>query len=167
MKSIIINDKTLIRFAGENDIPLILQFIKELAEYEKMADLVTATEEGLRKSIFDESHAEVVFCEYENVPAGFCLFFHNYSTFLGKPGLYIEDLFVKEAARGKGLGKILLSFMARLAVERGCGRLEWWCLDWNKPSIDFYLAQGAEPMPDWTVYRVAGEGLKTLADKIP
>ncbi len=164
MKTFEINKKTLIRFAEEKDAALILQFIKELAEYEKMSALVTATLENIRESIFKKNQAEVILCEFEGTPVGFCLFFHNYSTFLGKPGLYIEDLYVSESVRGKGLGKMLLKFLARLAVERGCGRLEWWCLDWNKPSIDFYTAQGAEPMSDWTVYRMSGKNLKKLAE---
>jgi GNAT superfamily N-acetyltransferase len=160
----IIHQHTQIRFAEEKDAALILQFIKELAAYEKMSDDVIATIKDIEETIFEKSYAEVVICEYDESPAGFCLFFHNYSTFLGKPGLYIEDLYVKESFRGKGLGKLLLKFMAHLAVERNCGRLEWSCLDWNKPSIDFYIAQGAKAMNDWTVYRVSGEQLKELAE---
>jgi GNAT superfamily N-acetyltransferase len=164
MNTININETTTIRFAEKKDAELILQFIKELAEYEIMSDEVIATTEDILDSVFQKKCAEVVICEYEKVPAGFCLFFHNYSTFLGKPGLYIEDLFVKETFRGKGLGKSLLKYMAHLAVERDCGRLEWSCLEWNKTSIDFYKAQGAEAMNDWTVYRVHGETLKNLAE---
>ena len=164
MSSFAVNENILIRFAEEKDAALILQFIRELAEYEKMPDQVIATLEDIRETIFEKGYAEVVICDFDGIPAGFCLFFHNYSTFLGKPGLYIEDLYVKESARGKGLGKSLLKFMARLAVERSCGRLEWWCLDWNRPSIDFYVSQGAEAMSDWTVYRVSGEKLKKLAE---
>ncbi len=162
MNSFMINEKTTIRFAEEKDSALILQFIKELADYEKMSEQVSAAPEDIAETIFKKKYAEVVICEYEEAPAGFCLFFHNYSTFLGKPGLYIEDLYVKERLRGKGLGKALLKFMARIAVERNCGRLEWSCLDWNKPSIDFYKAQGAEAMNDWTVYRLQGEQIKYL-----
>jgi GNAT superfamily N-acetyltransferase len=164
MKSIIIHEKTIIRFAEEKDAELILQCIKELAEYEKMSSEVIASVKDIQETLFEKSYAEVVICEYDGEPAGFCLFFHNYSTFLGKPGLYIEDLFVKEKFRGKGLGKTLLQFMAKIAVERNCGRLEWSCLDWNKPSIDFYFSQGADAMNEWTVYRVSGEKLKKLAE---
>jgi GNAT superfamily N-acetyltransferase len=164
MKSIIINERTAIRFAEEHDAELILQFIKELAAYEKMANEVVATKQEILETVFHKKYAEVVICEFDKKPAGFCLFFHNYSTFLGKPGLYIEDLFVKESFRGKGLGKTILKFMAKIAIERNCGRLEWSCLDWNKPSIDFYISQGAEAMNDWTVYRVHGETLKKLAE---
>jgi GNAT superfamily N-acetyltransferase len=158
-----IDKHVIIRFAEENDAELILQCIKDLAAYEKMSDLVIATVQDITETVFKKHYAEVVICEYDEVPAGFCLFFHNYSTFLGKPGLYIEDLFVKESFRGKGLGKMLLKFMARIAVDRNCGRLEWSCLDWNKPSIDFYISQGAKAMDDWTVYRVSGKELNALA----
>ncbi len=154
-----------IRFAGEEDVPLILRFIKGLAEYEHMSDLVTATEEVLRESLFVRKKAEVVIAELEGEPVGFALFFHNFSTFLGKPGIYLEDLFVLPEKRGFGLGKLLLSFLARLAVERDCGRLEWWCLDWNKPSINFYKLMGAKPMEEWTVYRVDGNALTDLAEQ--
>jgi GNAT superfamily N-acetyltransferase len=164
MKQFMIDEHTQIRFAEKNDAPLILQFIKDLAEYEKMSDQVICTEEDIAETVFEKSYAEVVICEHKGIPAGFCLFFHNYSTFLGKPGLYIEDLYVKESFRGKGLGKSLLKFMAKTAVERNCGRLEWSCLDWNQPSIDFYKAQGAQAMTDWTVYRVHGEKLTELAE---
>lgn len=164
MNSVNLNEHAVIRFAEEKDAALILQFIKDLAEYEKMSNEVIATAEDILETVFQKGYAEVVICEYDKMPAGFCLFFHNYSTFLGKPGLYIEDLFVKESFRGKGLGKALLQFMAKLAVERNCGRLEWWCLDWNTSSIDFYTAQGAEAMSDWTVYRVHREALKKLAE---
>lgn len=162
MNAAVFDEHTTIRFAEENDAELILQFIKELAAYEKMSGEVTAAKENIVETVFQKKYAEVVICEYDGKSAGFCLFFHNYSTFLGKPGLYIEDLYVKESCRGKGLGKAVLKFMARIALERNCGRLEWWCLDWNKPSIDFYLSQGAEAMNDWTVYRVHGEKLKDL-----
>lgn len=152
-----------IRFAQEKDIPLILQFIKGLAEYENMLDEVTATEEILRESLFVRKKAEVLIGEYEGEPVGFALFFHNFSTFLGKPGIYLEDLFILPEMRGKGFGRIMLSRLARLAVERDCGRLEWWCLDWNEPSIRFYGKLGAKPMDEWTVYRVCGKELSDLA----
>ncbi len=163
MNSVVVHEKTRIRFAEKEDSALILQCIKELAEYEKMSDEVSASVEDIAETVFHKKYAEVIICEYEGTPAGFCLFFHNYSTFLGKPGLYIEDLYVKESFRGKGLGKAMLRFMAALALERNCGRLEWWCLDWNKASIDFYISQGAEAMKDWTVYRLSGEELKKAA----
>jgi GNAT superfamily N-acetyltransferase len=156
-------DLFTIRCATQEDISMILDFIKELAKYEGMIDQVTANKELLRKTLFVEKRAEVIFCEYESKPVGFALFFHNYSTFLGKPGIYLEDLFVYPDMRGKGAGKKLLTFLAKLAIERDCGRLEWWCLDWNKPSIDFYLKIGAKPMSDWTVFRVDNENLLNLA----
>lgn len=152
-----------IRFAREEDVPLILEFIKGLAEYERMLDQVVATEEMLKESLFERKAAEVIIGEYEGEPVSFALFFHNFSTFLGRPGIYLEDLFVKPESRGRGFGKIMLSFLAKLAVERKCGRLEWWCLDWNEPSIRFYRQLGAEPMDDWTVYRVCGKALDKLA----
>lgn len=151
------------RYATEKDTALILKFIKELAAYEKMLDEVVATEELLREGIFIKKRAEVIFAMENGKEVGFALFFHNFSTFLGSAGLYLEDLFVKPDSRGKGYGKAILKELARIAVERGCGRLEWWCLDWNKPSIDFYLSLGAEPMSDWTVYRMTGNTLMELA----
>jgi GNAT superfamily N-acetyltransferase len=157
------NTDTILRFAGEKDVPLIMEFIRALAEYERLSDQVTATEEGLRKALFEKKAAETLICEYKGVPAGFAVYFHNFSTFVGKPGIYIEDIFVKPEFRGKGLGKLLLTRIAALAVERDCGRLEWACLDWNEPSIAFYKSQGALPLSDWTIYRVTGEALKSLA----
>ncbi|KEI01695.1 GNAT family N-acetyltransferase [Clostridium botulinum] len=154
-----------LRFAEEKDTELILEFIKELAEYEKMSNEVIATEEILRKSLFKLKVAEVVIGEYKDKPIGFILFFHNFSTFVGRPGLYLEDLYVKPEMRDKGFGKIMLSFLAKLAVERECGRFEWVCLDWNKSSIDFYKSMGAVPMDEWTIYRVNGDTLNTLAKK--
>ena len=151
------------RFAERIDTPLILEFIKELADYEKMLSEVVANEETLEKWLFDKERAEVIFVLENNKEVGFVLFFYNFSTFLGKSGLYLEDLYVKPEYRGKGYGKALLKKLAQIAVERDCGRLEWWCLDWNKPSIDFYKSLGAEAMEDWTVYRLAGETLKNLA----
>lgn len=151
------------RFAERKDTAKILRFIKALAEYEKMSDDVVATEELLEEWIFDKQKAEVIFALEDGKEVGFALFFHNFSTFLGRAGIYLEDLFVIPEHRGKGYGKALLKKLAQIAVERGCGRLEWWCLDWNKPSIDFYLSLGAEPMSDWTVYRITGDTLNELA----
>ena len=155
---------TEFRFAERDDAPLILRFIRSLAEYEKMADDVVATEELLTEWIFEKQKAEVIFALEDGKEVGFALFFHNFSTFLGRAGIYLEDLFVLEDHRGKGYGKALLKKLAQIAVERGCGRLEWWCLDWNKPSIDFYRSLGAEPMEEWTTYRIAGETLLRLAE---
>ncbi len=152
------------RFADENDAALILGFIRELAEYEKMIDQVIATEELLKDWIFEKKQAEVIFALEDGFEVGFALFFHNFSTFLGRAGIYLEDLYVKPEYRGKGYGKALLKKLAQIAAERQCGRLEWWCLDWNRPSIDFYLSLGAEPMKDWTVYRIAGDTLASLAE---
>lgn len=151
------------RYATEADVPLILSFIRDLAEYEKMLDEVVATEELLTEWLFEKNKAEVIFALEGDVEVGFALFFHNFSTFLGRAGIYLEDLFVKPEYRGKGYGKGLLKQLAKIAVERGYGRLEWWCLDWNQPSIDFYLSLGAEPMSDWTTYRIAGDTLKEMA----
>ena len=151
------------RYATETDSALILEFIRELAKYENMLDEVVATEELLREWIFEKKKAEVIFALEDEKEVGFALFFHNFSTFLGRAGIYLEDLFVKPEYRGKGYDKGLLKKLAQIAKERGCGRLEWWCLDWNKPSIDFYLSLGAEPMDEWTTYRIAGETLDKLA----
>jgi len=155
-----------IRFAEKSDVSLILGFIKELAEYEKMLNQVVATEEILRESLFERKVAEVIIGEYDHKPVSFALFFHNFSTFLGRPGIYLEDLYVKPEMRGKGIGKTMLSFLADLTIKRKCGRLEWSCLDWNKPSIDFYLQMGAVPMDEWTVFRVDNEALVNLARKL-
>lgn len=157
--------KFQIRFAKEDDTKLILEFIKELEDYEKLLDEVVATEEVLYESLFARKKAEVIIGEYDGSPVGFALFFHNFSTFLGKPGIYLEDLYIKPEMRGKGLGKIMLSFLGKLAVERNCGRLEWWCIDWNEPSIKFYKGIGAKPMDEWTVYRVDNEALSSLANE--
>lgn len=151
------------RSAERKDVPLILSFIRALAEYERMADQVVADEATLEEWLFDRNKAEVIFAVLEGREVGFALFFHNFSTFLGRAGLYLEDLFVLPDYRGRGVGKAILKRLAALAVERGCGRLEWWCLDWNEPSIAFYRSLGAEPMSDWTVYRIAGETLRDLA----
>lgn len=152
------------RYAEEKDVPLILQFIRELAEYEGLLEEVVATEAILKEWIFEKKKAEVIFVLEQEAEAGFALFFHNFSTFLGRAGIYLEDLYVKPEYRGRGYGKGLLRKLAQIARERGCGRLEWWCLDWNQPSIDFYLSLGAEPMRDWTVYRIAGDTLQKLAE---
>ena len=145
------------------DVPIILDFIKELAEYEKMSDQVVVDEKLLREWIFEKKKAEVIFVLEDGKEVGFALFFHNFSTFLGRAGIYLEDLYVKEEFRGRGYGKLLLKTLARIAVERKCGRLEFSCLDWNKPSIDFYLSLGAKQMNGWTVYRFAGEELVNLS----
>lgn len=152
-----------IRFAEPEDTKQILEFIKELAEYEKLLHEVVADEEVLKESLFARRTAEVIIGEYEGKLVSFALFFHNFSTFLGRPGIYIEDLYVKPQMRGKGIGKIMLSFLGKLARERNCGRLEWWCLDWNLPSINFYKRVGAKPMEEWTVYRVSEKSLDELA----
>ena len=155
-----------IKMAQISDVPLILQFIRELAEYEKLLHEVVATEEILRETLFGEKPvAEVVIGYAEGLPAGFALFFHNFSTFLGRPGIYLEDLYVKPEFRGRGFGQQLLSYLAKLAKERNCGRLEWWVLDWNEPSIKFYKNLGAVPMDEWTVFRVTGNALDELANK--
>lgn len=151
------------RFAVEEDTKLILEFVKALADYEKMSEDVIATEELLREWIFEKQKAEVIFALVDGREVGFALFFHNFSTFMGRAGIYLEDLFVLPECRGRGFGKKLLQELAGIAVERGCGRLEWACLDWNKPSIGFYLSLNAKPMDDWTVYRLTGNDLTNLA----
>jgi len=151
-----------IRPAEPADTPLILRFIKELAEYEKLAHEVVATKEILDETLFGEkSYAEVIIAEYENIPVGYTLFFHNFSTFLGRPGIYIEDIYVTPEQRGKGIGKALLAYCARLAKERKCGRMEWWVLKWN-PAREFYEKIGAEAMDEWVVYRLTGEALERM-----
>lgn len=159
-----LNEQFKIRPAEEADVKLILQFIKGLGEYEKLSHEVVATEQKLRKTLFKQKMAEVIIGEYGGEPVGFALFFHNYSTFLGQAGIYLEDLFIIPEMRGKGFGKTMLKHLAKLAVERDCGRLEWACLDWNEPSICFYKGLGAKALEDWTVYRVTGETLLKLAD---
>ena len=153
------------RGACPEDTALILRFIRELAAYEQLEDQVVADEETLRRWIFEKKGAQVVFALADDTEVGFALYFHNFSTFLGRSGIYLEDLFVRPEYRGMGYGKALLCRLAAIAKEEGCGRLEWWCLDWNKPSIDFYKSMGAEPMEDWTVYRVTGETLDKLAEE--
>ena len=155
------------RYATEQDVPLILSFIRSLAEYEHMADEVVATEALLQEWIFEKRKAEVIFALEDGKETGFALFFHNFSTFLGRAGIYLEDLFVLPEYRGKGYGKGLIQTLARIAVERGCGRLEWWCLDWNTPSIEFYHSLGAVPMDEWTVYRITGNTLLELGSSDP
>lgn len=155
----------IIRQAERKDCPVILSFIKALAEYENMLDEVIADEALLEEWIFDKQKAEVIFAVADGKEVGFALFFHNFSTFLGRAGIYLEDLFVLPEYRGNGYGKALLKRLAEITVERGCGRLEWSCLDWNQPSIDFYLSLGARRMDDWTMYRLTGEVLEKFAEK--
>ena len=153
----------LIREAVPGDEGIILEMIKELASYEKLLDRVTATEEILRDSLFQRKKAQALLAEYEGVPAGYALYFYNFSTFQGKPGVYLEDLYVRPRFRKLGIGRRLLSALAQLAVEEDCGRLEWICLDWNEPSIRLYRRLGAKPVDGWTVYREEGEALTNLA----
>jgi len=154
----------IIRSSTVDDCPLILNFIKELADYEKLSDEVVATAETLRDSLFGErAYAEVLIGEYEGVPVAYALYFHNYSTFTGRPGIYLEDLYVKPELRGKGFGKSLLAYIAKLAVERNCTRVEWSVLDWNEPSIEFYRSIGAAPLDEWTVQRLDGMALENFA----
>lgn len=153
-----------LRNATEADVPLILRFIRELAEYERLAHECVATEESVRETLFGERrYAEVIIAEHDGEPAGFALFFHNYSTFLARPGIYLEDLYVRPELRGHGIGKALLARLAALALERNCGRLEWAVLNWNEPAIRFYRSLGALPQDQWTVYRVTGETLERLS----
>ena len=155
--------QTKFRYATEQDAALILDFIRDLAEYEKMSDQVVANETLLLEWIFEKKIAEVIFAMEEGKEVGFALFFHNFSTFVGRGGIYLEDLFVKPAYRGRGHGTGLIRELARIAVERGCGRMEWCCLDWNQPSIDFYRSIGAVSMDEWTTYRLSGESLENMA----
>lgn len=160
------SDKVSIRPALERETPLILQFVRELAQYERLEGQMVAGEAQMRAGLFGpRPYAEVVFVCWENEPVGFALFFHNFSTFLGRPGIYLEDLFVRPAFRGRGLGRRLLSWLAELAVERGCGRLEWAVLDWNAPAISFYRSLGAAPMDEWTGFRLTGPALEALAGR--
>jgi GNAT superfamily N-acetyltransferase len=156
--------KLEIKPAVETDVPLILSFIEQLADYEKLRDRCTATESALRQSLFGEKrYAEVIIAYWEKQPVGFALFFHNFSTFLALPGVYLEDLFVIPEMRGRGIGRALLARLAAIAGERRCGRLEWSVLDWNEPAIRFYKSLGAVPMDEWTIFRVSGEALSLLA----
>ena len=161
----IVLESLTFRYATKEDIPLILRLIRELAEYEGLLSEVVATEAILEEWIFQKNKAEVIFgLDSAGEEIGFALFFHNFSTFLGRAGFYLEDLYVLPTQRGKGYGKAILQKLAQIAVERGCGRLEWWCLDSNTPSIGFYRALGAEAMSDWTVYRLAGDTLQNMAE---
>jgi GNAT superfamily N-acetyltransferase len=154
-----------IRIAVPDDVSVILRFIKALADYEKLLPEVVATEDMLREWIFEKRGAEAIICEVGGEPVGFALFFTNFSTFLGRSGLYLEDLFVLPEMRGRGIGKAMLAHLAKLAKDRGYGRFEWWCLDWNEPSIKFYRSLGAVPMDEWTVYRLTGGELEALASQ--
>jgi GNAT superfamily N-acetyltransferase len=157
-----------LRMATANDVPQILAFIRQLAEYEKLLDMVVADEAKLTETLFGaKSFAEVVLADYQGKPAGFALFFHNYSTFLAKPGIYLEDLFVDPAVRGLGVGKALITYLATIALERDCGRLEWSVLDWNQPAIDFYQSLGAKMLDDWRINRVTGDSLQAMAAMFP
>lgn len=155
------------REAAAEDVGLILQFIRALAEYEKMSGEVVATEEILREWLFEKRSARVIFAMEGEKEVGFALYFYNFSTFLGRAGLYLEDLFVLPEYRGRGYGKGLLAHLAAIAVEKGCGRMEWVCLDWNKPSIDFYKSKNAVPLEDWTIYRLTGDTLTAFAKEDP
>jgi GNAT superfamily N-acetyltransferase len=152
--------------AAPADTPVILSLILELARFERLLDEVSATEDALRECLFGERpHAEVVIARVAGEVAGFALFFHNFSTFLAKPGIYLEDLYVRDAFRGQGCGAALLRHLAHLAVDRGCGRFEWSVLDWNQRAIDFYKGLGAQPMDDWTIFRISGDALRRLAGR--
>ena len=156
----------IIRNTNESDVPIIFSFIKGLAEYEKLSHEVIATEEGLKKTLFGpDPKAEVILGYYKNIPVAFSLFFYNYSTFLGKPGIYLEDLFVLPEMRGKGFGRVMLAYLAKLARDRNCGRLEWSVLDWNEPALKFYKSIGARKMDEWTTQRLDGDALSKLADQ--
>lgn len=157
----------VIKPATIHDVPLILKFIKALAQYEKLSHEVIATEEILCESLFGKhAHAEVLIGYLDDKPVSIALFFHNFSTFLGRPGIYLEDLFVNPEARGLGIGQKMLAYLAKLAKDRNCGRLEWWVLDWNKTAINFYKKIGAIPMDEWTTFRVTGEALDKLAYQV-
>ncbi len=153
----------VIRPASRQDVPLIRSFINELAEYERLTGDVVATDEVLSESLFEKRAAEVLIGEYDGKPAGFAVFFHNFSTFVGRAGIYLEDIYVKPALRGNGIGRALLAHMAKLAVARGCRRLEWAVLDWNEPAIGFYQKLGARALDEWTTYRLTGDALARLA----
>ena len=154
------------RFARPDECDVILDLVRQLADYEQLLDEVVATPELFYEWVFEKKKAEVLFAEADGEIVGMALFFHNFSTFLGRAGLYLEDLFVKPQYRGRGYGTAILKKLAAIAVERGCGRLEWWCLDWNKPSIDFYRSLGAIPMDEWTTYRITGDTLIEMAKEI-
>ena len=150
------------RFAVREDVPLILKFIRDLAVYENLSDKVVVTEAILDDWLFDQKKAEVIFCELAGKPIGFTLFFYNFSTFLGQAGIFLEDLYIEPAHRGHGYGKAIFGKLAEIAIERGCGRLDWWCLNWNKPSIDFYESLGAKHLEEWRIYRLSRENLLDL-----
>lgn len=152
------------RYAEEKDTGLVLEFIRGIAAYEKLLDEVVATEESLREWMFKKKLVEVIFAEAEGDTVGFALFFQNFSTFVGRAGLYLEDIFVKPQYRKKGYGKAIFRKLAQIAVERGCQRFEWVCLDWNQPSIDFYRSMGAVPMEEWTIYRLSGDAIRKVAE---
>ena len=153
-----------LRAATEDDVPPVLQFIKALAAYEKMSDEVVATVDSVRRSVFEQGRAKVLIGELEGQPVAFALYFYNYSTFLGRSGLYLEDLFVYPPYRSKGLGKAIFATLAKIAVDEGCGRMEWVCLDWNQPSIAFYRGMGAVSMDEWSTYRLTADKLQKLAE---
>ncbi len=163
-KPTLVKTQFWIRPAIETDVRLILQFISDLGAYEKLTHEIVATEEKLLNTLFRKKMAEVIIGEYQGEPVGFALFFHNYSTFLGQAGIYLEDLYINPEMRGKGFGKTMLKYLAKLAVERDCGRLEWACLDWNEPAICFYKNMGAIPQNEWTVFRVTEETLREMAE---
>lgn len=159
-------EKIIIRFAVIDDTPTILHLIKELSVYEKLSHTMINNEDFLKENLFGKrKFAEVLIAEFDNQPVGFALFFHNYSTFVGKPGIYLEDLFVQPEMRGKGIGKKLFLELVKIAKERNCGRVEWSVLNWNTPAIDFYKSMGAIPMDDWTVYRLTGDKIDELASQ--
>ncbi|MBP1708265.1 MAG: GCN5-related N-acetyltransferase [Deltaproteobacteria bacterium] len=154
-----------IRVAGKEDVPLVFEFIKKLARYERLSHEVTVTEEILRENLFEGRRvAEAILAEHQQIAVGFALYFHNFSTFIGQAGIFIEDLYVDELCRGRGFGRALFLYIARLARERGCGRVEWSVLDWNRPAIQFYESLGAKPQSGWTTYRLAGEALQKLSE---
>lgn len=155
-----------IRLADENDVRIVFDMVKELAAYEKLAGSLEATEELFSESLFQRGVAETLIGEYEGNPVGYAIFFHNFSSFAGRIGIYIEDIYVKPEMRGKGFGKTFFAYIANLAVQRRCGRLEWSCLDWNKPSIDFYEKLDAKRLADWKIYRLSGDALNRLARKL-
>jgi GNAT superfamily N-acetyltransferase len=160
------NSAVTIRPARADEVPVVLQFVRELAEYERLSHEVVATEQALRDTLFGpKPYAEVVFACLAAEPVGFALFFHNYSTFLGQPGIYLEDLFVRPAVRGQGVGQALLTWLASEAVRRNCGRLEWSVLDWNEPAIRFYKSLGARPMEEWGIFRLTGDALRAVAHR--
>ncbi len=158
------NTEFTIKHAEEKDLPHILSLIKEIADFENLSHEVTATEEILREQLFEKKHAEVILALLNKEIIGYALYFHNFSTFLGKAGLYLEDIYIKEKFRGRGFGKKLFRYLAALSIKRGCGRMEWCVLNWNRKAIDFYEAAGARAMSEWTTYRLSGDSLKKLQD---